>query len=354
MEHDKIKKVGICGVYGDGPAFFGGQPVKVNTYIRMFEEHMGRENVMLVNTFNWKRNPFKLLMDCFILAKETDSIFVLPAHNGVKIFVPLFLCLKSFFHFKLYYVVIGGWLPDITIKNERLKNLLKRLDLIIVETRQLYEELDKQKFDNVFVIPNAKYIIPIEKSELKRNTSKPFKIVYFSRVMKEKGVEDIIRAVISVNTNRITPLCCLDIYGPIADDYKKKFGDIMDEVPDFISYCGCVNPRDSVNTLKEYDMQAFPTQFKTEGVPGSIVDSYAAGVPVLASRWNSFKDVVIDEKTGIGYKFNDYEDLCAQLNKIVESPEIIDKMRKNCLEFFEENFLPDNVYRKVKTALKWD
>ena len=47
-------------------------------------------------------------------------------------------------------------------------------------------------------------------------------------------------------------------------------------------------------------MQIFPTRFTTEGIPGSIIDSYYAGVPVLASKWNSFDDVIEDGKTGVG------------------------------------------------------
>ena len=53
-------------------------------------------------------------------------------------------------------------------------------------------------------------------------------------------------------------------------------------------YCGIKDPKDSVKTLKNYFALVFPTRFYTEGIPGTIIDAYYAGVPVIASKWESF------------------------------------------------------------------
>ena len=61
--------------------------------------------------------------------------------------------------------------------------------------------------------------------------------------------------------------------------------------------------------LKNYFLLAFPTKFYTEGIPGTILDAYAAGVPVIASKWESFFDVIEEGKTGIGYEFDNQKEL---------------------------------------------
>ena len=82
----------------------------------------------------------------------------------------------------------------------------------------------------------------------------------------------------------------------------------------------------------------FPTLFYTEGIPGTILDAYAAGVPVLASRWESFSDV-IDERTGIGYKFGNVIELRNVLEKINCKPQVIIEKKGKCIERAKE-YLP--------------
>ena len=59
--------------------------------------------------------------------------------------------------------------------------------------------------------------------------------------------------------------------------------------------------------MKYYFALLFPTRFYTEGIPGTILDAYAAGIPVICSRWESCADVVDDGVTGITYPFEDMQ-----------------------------------------------
>lgn len=117
----KKTNIGICGVFGEGDEFSGGQPVKVKTMIKMFSENIGEESVFTINTYNWKKNIFHLLKEIFHVTRKCDVVMFLPAHNGVKVFAPLFLFLRLFFHYKLVYSVIGGWLSEYTKKSMWLK-----------------------------------------------------------------------------------------------------------------------------------------------------------------------------------------------------------------------------------------
>ncbi len=347
-----MKKVGVCGVYGDGPDFSGGQPVKVKTMITMLSDYYGAKNIKTANTAGWKKHPVRMLMNCFILAQECDSIVILPAHNGLKVFLPLFLYLRKVYHFKLFYSVIGGWLAGKAAENSRLISRLKQVDGIWVETRIMQSELQSLGIENTVVIPNVKYLKEVTQSCMEEESS-VLKCCTFCRVIKEKGIEDAVQAICNVNESG-EPRATLDIYGPIFDGYKEEFERIMQSCPDSIRYKGCAEPSDSVLTLCKYDVQIFPTHYRTEGIPGSIVDSYAAAVPVVASRWNSYDDIVIDGVTGLGYEMENVQELTHRLLELCEDRHKLFQMSKNCLKRYNEEYKPESAIKKIVGAMEWD
>ncbi len=91
--------------------------------------------------------------------------------------------------------------------------------------------------------------------------------------------------------------------------YKRHF-------PEYIKYKGSVNYDESVETLKNYFALVFPTLFYTEEYLGTIIDAYAAGLPVISSKWESYDDVIEDNITGIGYKFGSDDALVEVLENV--------------------------------------
>ena len=340
-----MKKIGVCGVYGNGPDFSGGQPVKVKTMIRMFSDYYGADNIKTANTAGWKKHPAKMLTNCIRLAQECECIVILPAHNGLKVFLPLFLGLRRVYHFKLFYSVIGGWLASKAAENPKLISRLTQLDGIWVETRKMKSELQALGVENTTVIPNVKYLKAVAQNHIDPN-SDILRCCTFCRVIKEKGIEDAIKAVENINKqgkNKAT----LDIYGPIFDGYKEEFETLMQGVPDTIRYKGCAEPSESVLTLCQYDVQIFPTHYSTEGIPGSIVDSYAAAVPVVASRWNSYDDIVVEGITGLGYEMGNISELAERLQMLCEGREKLVQMGRNCLDFYLEQYKPESALQQI-------
>lgn len=94
-------------------------------------------------------------------------------------------------------------------------------------------------------------------------------------------------------------------------------------------------------------MQIFPTHYSTEGIPGSIVDSYAAAVPVVASKWNSYDDIVAEEKTGLGYEIGNISELTMRLQELCEDRSKLIRMAESCIEFYKEQYTPESALKKV-------
>ena len=84
--------------------------------------------------------------------------------------------------------------------------------------------------------------------------------------------------------------------------------------------------------LKNYFALLFPTHYFTEGIPGTIIDAYAAGVPVISAKWGSFSDVINEGITGFSYKFNNVTDLIKRLGYVANNANCITDLKLNCLE----------------------
>ena len=298
-------KVAICGHFGGNKKFFDGQTTKTKNLYEVLAEKYGENEIYVIDTYNWRKNPFMLLKKCVTASKKSKNIIILPAHNGVKVFVPLFTRLKKIFNFSLFYDVIGGWLPSFVKDKKGLQKNLKKIDKIFVETNKMKKDLEKMDFDNIEKLVNFKTIKPIKAENLKLKFNKPYHICTFSRVMKEKGIENIVNVVKKINKKEI--LYTLDIYGPVDDKYRDDFEKLQSSFPNYIKYKGCIDSNVSTKIIQNYYLLIFPTRFKTEGIPGTIIDSYFSGVPVIATRWENVFDIVDDNKTG--YIVDMYDDV---------------------------------------------
>ena len=335
-------KVGICGHFGEGKNLLNGQTVKTKVMTKELIRYFGQSEVVSLDTHNWNYNPLRLLIGCLRLIKNCGNIIILPAIRGVKVFVPLFLILNKFFNRKLHYVVIGGWLPEVIRDNPKLLRQLIKFDGVYVETHSMIEALNSLGLNNVYYLPNFKPLNIVSVNELVYLWDKPLKLCTFSRVMKEKGIEDAIDVVKTINAEFNQEVYKLDIYGQVDENYCERFNEIRKSFPDFIEYKGYVEYYNSCNVLKDYFLLLFPTQFKTEGIPGTIIDAYASGLPVLSSNWYSAAEIIDEKRTGFIYGFMQNQELKEQLISIAKNPNIINSMRISCIKK-AKSYMPQQV-----------
>jgi glycosyltransferase involved in cell wall biosynthesis len=237
------------------------------------------------------------------------------------------------------------------IKNKAfLCGCLKRFDRIYVETSVMRDLLISMGFLNILIMSNCKPLKIVEKKDLHTEPNKPLKFCLFSRIMKQKGVEHAIYAINQLNSFYGANTCSLDIYGQIDEREIAWFENLQKKFSEYISYGGVVDFDKSVDTLKCYDALIFPTLFYTEGIPGTVIDAYAAGIPVISSRWASFSDVINEGIVGFGYEFGSQDALFELMKNIVSCPSQLVEMKCSCVEK-AENFLPCNAMRVLKNNL---
>ena len=114
-------KISICGHFGGENQCYDGQTVKTQNIYEALKAYYGETEINKLDTYQWKKRPIVFLVRCIEAMKHSKNIIILPANNGVKVFVPLFTFLKKFFDTKIFYIVIGGWLPELLKEKKSLK-----------------------------------------------------------------------------------------------------------------------------------------------------------------------------------------------------------------------------------------
>ena len=161
------------------------------------------------------------------------------------------------------------------------------------------------------------------------------KLCTFSRVMREKGIEDAVKVVMAVNADFGRDVFSLDIYGQVDENQTEWFESLQKTFPDYIHYGGLIPFDKSVETLKGYFALLFPTYYEGEGFAGTLIDAYSAGVPVIASDWK-YNAELVNENVGYIYKAQDNVAFADLLKAVAADPTMILKKKKACLREAEK------------------
>lgn len=308
----------MIGHFGFGKELLNGQTIKTKTVTTELERQLGADQIIKIDTHGGASVLPKVICQMAKAFRSCENIIIFPAHNGVRVFVPLCVFFNRFHQRKLHYVVIGGWLDSFLDGHSALVRLLKNFTGIYVETQSMQRALTKRGLANVVVMPNFKNLHILDKSELVYSTGKPYRLCTFSRVMKEKGIEDAIEAVKKINESHEEVLFELDIFGQVDDGQLQWFENLEAGFPKYIRYGGFVPFDKTVDVLKNYYALLFPTYYSGEGFAGTLLDAMAAGVPVVASDWKYNSEIVIPGKTGILVKAMDREILVQALESTLD------------------------------------
>lgn len=227
---------------------------------------------------------------------------------------------------KIVYFEIGPFLYD-RIMNGTIDSKTFMFDrLIVVETNSLKNELESIGFENIGVFPNFKPIVDIEFKK-KKYPSKVLSLVFLSRIEEQKGLFDLLDALVFVNKYRVK--YSLDVYGRVQSKQAEiRLNEYLEKCS-FLSYCGKmdVGSKSSYEKLSYYDLHVFPTKY-SEGFPGSIIDFFIAGVPTLSSSFARANEILSSDDS-IVYKQYDMNDLIAKLEYIYDNQSMLEKLRVN-------------------------
>lgn len=326
-------KTDVCliGHFGGSETFYDGQTVKTLMLEDAFRRYGPQLTIYKADTFDYRRNKWKFFRDLTVGVFSSNRIVLCVSKRGRRVFFPTCYVLAKLFHKKVFYSTIGGRLADEARENRKVKKYLSSFQKIWVESRALEQNLREQGIANAEYLPNFKFLPVLTPEELPAQIHKPMQCVIFSRVSAEKGVGDAIDAVTQINRESGETEVRLDIFGPVQEGYTAELEQRVAASGQAVSYCGTVRPDESVSVIQKYDLLLFPTRYRREGMPGTIIDALASGVPVIARRWCYCDEMLSHGETGYCYDFDQPQQLRYWLEYALSHQEELLDMKVNCL-----------------------
>ena len=252
---------------------------------------------------------------------------------------------------RLNYFVIGGILPDFISQLEmKQRECYSIVKWFMVESQEMKRKMELLGYKNVIHIPNFKKIayIPEKNTEI----PVPFRFVFLSRIIPEKGCDLIMEATRRMNKEIGEDKFIVHFYGKIEDSYKSHFLNTINELPN-AEYKGFLNLADISNydVLASYSTMLFPTFWKGEGFPGILIDAMIAGTPVIASDWGYNTEIINNGTTGVIIKSKDVDALANAMNSFIcnkpKVAEMVQHCRRQAMEYDTARILNDDFFRKI-------
>lgn len=342
-----MERIGVIGHFGGGKKFYDGQTVKTENFCEMLQS-TGKYTFFKVDTYFNTKNKLKLLLDTIGCLFTCKKIVILLSGNGLRFYLPFLYYSNKLFRRKIFHNIIGGNLHNVVKKRPKYVKYLNSFSVNWYEIEDGSREMKKAGVQNVVTLPNCKFITPVSLSEFdnKAYLDASIRFCTFSRVMKEKGITAAVEAVVSVNEKMGKNAVYLDVFGQIEPEYAKEFDALVRKYSDCVQYKGCVASEDSVQVLKSYYAMLFPTYWQGEGFPGTVLDAFASGLPVIATDFNANAEIIEDGKTGLIYPGKYAETLDDAVYFAEKNRDVFLKMKRDCLLEYDK-YTPSNILKQI-------
>lgn len=209
--------------------------------------------------------------------------------------------------------------------------VLRHSDLYLAETRHLVEQAVARGFDNVRWFPTSRGLGTVARdSDRKATQGECRRFVYVGHVRRCKGVYKLAEAARGLPAG-----VTIDVYGAWFEDVDRH---VFADSPN-IRYLGELKPEEVVDVMRQYDAAVLPTIAPTEGYPGMVLESYLAGLPVVASRIGGIPEIV-DDSVGILVEPDNADDLCEAMTCLTQDHGLFQRLRSNTshkAEFFSND-----------------
>jgi len=286
---------------------------------------------------------FKVLFSVLIFRPE--KIYFTASSKGFAFYRDLLLCsvwkfYKMFTSCEVFYHYHTKGIKEFTNNSSKklslVKYFLKDINLVLLSPMLENDFEDVKTYKKVLYLPNGVENNFDEKSFEEYISNKNFEkrnILYLSNMIKEKGYYEVLKLASKFKD---------ETYhfhfagGWQNQDDEKEFFDFIkkNSLEDKITFHGFVNGKEKKELFEKSNIFIFPTRYKNEAFPLSVLEAFSYGVPVLSTDEGSIP-YIIDERSG---------QICKNLENLYSSLEYIINNYINittshyCRKKFLENF----------------
>ena len=339
MNHNLI----FIGPVGTGHQPSSGGTMKNRLFLQRFTPLF--KKVVVVDTEKWRKNPLVALklVSALIFTRNAKVVISCEA------MAPKVVKFLHFFRLQrdVIYWVIGCDVVRRISEGELNPKHFEYLRSIVVQSPKMVADLNAVGLNNAMYVPNSKPIYDIQPGKPLDGVTR---FVFVARIIPEKGCDYIINCANRLNEEGYQDRFVVTFYGKVGSGYQ--FEEKIARI-DNVEFKGVLDllGKEGYDKLSENDVFLFPTYYKGEGFPGSVIDAYIAGLPIIASDWHFNKDVIQDGITGFVIPPQDEEALYGAMLSLVKDKTVLSQMKRNCLreakQYDVKNVLNEKVLRNV-------
>jgi glycosyltransferase involved in cell wall biosynthesis len=164
--------------------------------------------------------------------------------------------------------------------------------------------------------------------------------LFIGRLSEEKGIASLMKAWRRLRTP--IPLLVAG-EGPLHDQIAATAAELGDNR---ITVVGAKHHGEIPGLMHGARFLVFPSTWY-EGFPLSILEAFACGLPVVASRIGSMADTIVDGKTGLHFEAGNASDLAAKCDWAWQHPEEMQQMGRAARAEYEAKYTPEKNYEAL-------
>jgi len=238
-------------------------------------------------------------------------------HSQHRIFLPILKTINT------------GTAKIIYTANNFFDDIYQKLlfaDLAVAISPSIQNNLFKTTFLSKDKIRRVNYGVEINRPHNKENGK--FVLGFIGRLIKEKGINQLVEAIKKINQNNVELIICGD--GPEKNDIYN----IVNHIPE--NKIQLLEPLINIDTVYDkIDALILPTSLN-EGLPISILEALIKKKIVISTNSGAITDVVVDNETGLILENNSPKCILEKITWILNN--------KREIELIKEKG-----YQKVKT-----
>lgn len=199
-----------------------------------------------------------------------------------------------------------------------------------------------------FARDKLRSVLPVDKLAVKPNFLHPDPgpargtggyAIFVGRLSEEKGVRTLLRA-----WERLTDEVPLVIVGD--GDLEDEVRTAADRSRGTVRFVGRLSTEEVLEQVGAASFLVFPSQWY-EGMPRTIIEAFARGTPVIASRLGTPGDMVDDGVTGRLVEPGSVQDLTRAVQELARDREGLRGMRERARDAFVERYSADRNHDRL-------
>lgn len=168
--------------------------------------------------------------------------------------------------------------------------------------------------------------------------------LYFGRLSKEKGINNLIEAFAKCDEGKLY----IAGEGPEKENIEQFIKD--NKLTKRVKLLGFLNKEQMTEQVRKARFIVVPSIWY-ENCPYSVMETLATGKPVIGANIAGIPELVINNENGFTYKYDDVNELAEKLNILFKDEKLVKKFSKKAKELSKQ-YDKEEYYKKIERIYK--